>query len=158
MKLNKTETTNEPPAHQFPVSILLVEDNLHVAELICLLLQDAGFETQHTTTVREALVLAVAKPPALFLLDVDLPDGNGFDLCRLLKAHPVTTNVPVVFCTGRPDARAEAFTAGGVDCVVKPGDVIELPVRVQRALDRVGPNSGKKSNDGTNPMTRSESL
>ena len=152
MTSNKTKTTNETPAHQFPVSILLVEDNLNVAELICLLLQEAGFETQHTTTVREALVLAVTKPPALFLLDVDLPDGNGFDLCRRLKAHPVTARIPIVFCTGRVDARPEALAAGGIDCVQKPVDVFELPVRVQRALDQLV--SHPESNNRSNPTSR----
>lgn len=153
-----TKTTIETPTQPVPVTILLVEDNVDVAELICLLLQAAGFATRHAASVREALVLAVAQPPALFLLDIDLPDGTGFDLCRCLKAHPVTTNVPVIFCTGQPDAWAEALAAGGVDCVVKPGDVMELPVRVQRALDHLASTSGQKPGNGSNPMTRSESL
>jgi DNA-binding response OmpR family regulator len=151
MTLNKTKTTNETPAHQLPITILLVEDNVHVAELICLLLQDAGFETRHAITVREALILAVAHPPALFLLDVDLPDGNGFDLCRQLKGHPLTVKIPVIFCTGRADARTEALAVGGVDCVNKPGDVFELPVRVQRALDHHISHPESKSNNVSNP-------
>jgi len=156
MNLNQTKTTNETPAQPSTATILLVEDNVHVAELICLLLKEAGFATQHTITVREALVTAVAHPPALFLLDVDLPDGNGFDLCRQLKEHPVTRKIPVVFCTGRVDARIEALAAGGVDCILKPGDVIELPVRIQRALDQLPAQPQPKPTSTSNPLRHDE--
>lgn len=157
MPSNQTKTTIETSPQLPTATILLVEDNVHVAELICLLLQEAGYITQHTATVRGALALAVAKPPTLFLLDVDLPDGNGFDLCRQLKATQITSQVPVIFCTGRSDARAEALAAGGVDCVQKPGDVFELPVRVQRALDQFVPHPGSKSNLVSNPTACTES-
>jgi DNA-binding response OmpR family regulator len=148
MSPNQSKTTTETPP---TATILLVEDNVHVAELICLLLQDAGFETRHATTVAEGLRLLQSHPPALIVLDVDLPDGNGFDFCRQLKANPTTAPVPVIFCTGRADARAEAFEAGGADCVTKPGDVFELPVRIQRALDHLGSNPASKLNSISNP-------
>jgi DNA-binding response OmpR family regulator len=151
MSLNQSKTTTETPTQQLPATILLVEDNVPVAELICLLLQEAGFETRHATTVKDGLRLLTSHPPALIVLDVDLPDGNGFDLCRQLKANLSTATVPVIFCTGRPEARAEAFAAGGVDCVHKPADVFELPVRVQRALDHLGSNPASKSNGVSNP-------
>jgi DNA-binding response OmpR family regulator len=152
------DTLAETPTQQLPATILLVEDNVPVAELICLLLQAAGFETRHAATVKEGLRLLMSQPPALIVLDVDLPDGNGFDLCRRLKANPTTASVPVIFCTGRPEARAEALAAGGVDCVHKPGDVFELPVRIQRALDHHASSLGPKSNIVSNVVRRSESL
>jgi sigma-B regulation protein RsbU (phosphoserine phosphatase) len=132
MTSNKTITTNETRPH----TILLVEDSLPAAEWICWLLKEAGFETQHATTVGQGLLLAVSQTPALIILDVDLPDGDGFSLCRRLKAHPATVNVPVIFCTGRVDAGAEALAAGGIDCVHKPLEVVELPARILRALDQ----------------------
>ena len=158
MPFNQTKPTNETPTQPPTATILLVEDNVHVAELICLLLKEAGFATQYTTTVGHGLLLAVTQPPDLIVLDVDLPDGNGFDLCRRLKAHQTTAGIPIIFCTGRADARMEALAAGGMDCVQKPGDVFELPVRVQRELDRLASNHGSKSNSVSNPASRSESL
>lgn len=157
MSLNKTKTTTETAAQPPTATVLLVEDNIHAAELIALLLQEAGFKTQHTTTVGQGLLLAVTQPPSLILLDIDLPDGTGFDLCRRLKAHPATRQVPVVFCTGRAESRAEVLAAGGVDCVTKPDEVIELPVRVQRALDNLASNIDLQSKLVSNPTTSSES-
>jgi DNA-binding response OmpR family regulator len=158
MPFNQTKPTIEKPTQPPTATILLVEDNPNVAELICLLLQESGFETRHATTVGQGLLLAVTQPPALIVLDVDLPDGNGFDLCRRLKANPTTASVPVIFCTGRADSRAEALAVGGVDCVHKPGDVFELPVRIQRALDHHASSLGPKSNIVSNVVRRSESL
>lgn len=151
MSLNQSKTTTETPTQPPTATILLVEDNVHVAELICLLLQDAGFETRHGATVKEGLRLLSSHPPDLIVLDVDLPDGNGFDFCRQLKANPTTAPVPVIFCTGRADALTEALAAGGVACVQKPGDVFELPVRIQRALDHLASNPASKSNGVSNP-------
>jgi DNA-binding response OmpR family regulator len=154
MSLNQSQPTTKTQTQPSPATILLVEDNLPVAELICWLLREAGFETQHAATVGQGLLLAVTRPPSLIVLDVDLPDGNGFDLCRRLKGHPVTGQVPVIFCTGRPDARTEALAAGGVDCVAKPGDVFELPVRILRALDQL--SSDPEATSNSNPVNHDE--
>ena len=135
-----------------PATILPVEDNEDVASMICLLLQQAGFQTRHAATAGQGMLLGVTQPSSLFLLDVDLPDGDGFCLCRQLKAHPVTGGVPVIICTGRPDALAHALAAGAVDCVSKPDEVMELPVRIQRALDCLRSDKNPKPGSIRNPV------
>ena len=115
-------------------NILLVEDNLEVARLLCELLRVAGYTVRHATTASEGLLLGLSQPPSVFVLDVDLPDADGFQLCRALKADPRTAAIPVVFCTGRLDAHSLAQAAGGVDCLSKPFEVLELPERLRRAL------------------------
>lgn len=125
------QSTLKPTA---PHTVFVIKDDPDVAELLCLLLQDAGLRTIHAGSAAEGMNRAVTEQPNLILLDVDLPDGNGFDLCRRLKTQAVTSKIPVVFCTGRPDARQEALAAGGVDCLLKPEDMTRVARRVVQLL------------------------
>jgi two-component system cell cycle response regulator len=87
-------------------------------------------------SAREALALAFATPPDLVLLDLDLPDIDGFAVFRKLRADERTAHVPVLFLTGTEDTEimAEAFELGAVDYVTKPFQAAELRARVRSAL------------------------
>jgi CheY-like chemotaxis protein len=75
--------------------ILHVEDNEIVRYTVSRVLRQAGFTVQEAATGQEALRLAAAQP-ALILLDVNLPDVNGIDVCRQLKANPATAAIPLL--------------------------------------------------------------
>lgn len=96
------------------------------------------------TTCGEALLAVQAEKPDLILLDVDLPDLSGLEVCRQLKGHAETARLPVVFCSGRDDLRVEAMRLGAVDCLTKPPDFLHLAERLRRMLMQVKPASAKE--------------
>jgi diguanylate cyclase (GGDEF)-like protein len=84
----------------------------------------------------EAADLRGALRPDLILLDMDMPDLSGFEVCRALKSDPVTAGIPVIFLSGTTDtaAKVEGFDLGAVDYVTKPFEPAELRARVRAAL------------------------
>jgi len=87
----------------------------------------------------EALLAAVRHRPSLILLDVDMPDMNGYDVCRRLKGDKLTENIPVIFVTGLADEPDEmaGFAAGGVDYITKPVSPLILRARIRTHLSLV---------------------
>ncbi len=75
--------------------------------------------------------------PDLILLDVMMPEMDGYELCRLLKKHPIYKNIPVIFLTAKSDGEdiVEGFKAGGVDYVTKPFRKVELSMRIETHLE-----------------------
>lgn len=123
----------ELAAHN-PHLILLVEDDLDVAALLSELLRLAGFQVCRAETAQRGLALALERLPTLAVLDIDLPDFTGLELCHKLKANLQTAHMPVVFCTGNAEARSAAIAAGGVDFLAKPHEALDLPKRVRQVL------------------------
>ena len=84
-------------------------------------------------TGEKALELANQQPPQLFLLDVNMPDMDGFEVCRRLKSQQELASIPVVFITARTDIMdiLRGFEAGGVDYVTKPFNAAELRARIR---------------------------
>ena len=124
-----------------PDLILLVEDDLAVATLLSALLRRAGFEVCRAATAQHGMALALEQLPTLAVLDIDLPDFSGLELCRQLKADVRTAPMPVVFCTGNSRAKSAANAAGGTDFVTKPYEAITLPERIRRVLNQQGPQA-----------------
>ncbi len=118
-----------------PQLILIVEDNQDVAAFLCELLRRAGFSVCHAATAQQGLALALERLPTLAVLDIDLPDFNGMELCRRLKADSRTLHMPVIFCSGELESRVDAFAAGGVDFIAKPHEAITLPARIRQVLE-----------------------
>lgn len=119
--------------------ILLVEDERTVAALVREALGDAGAELTHASTVAEGWRLFEELRPALAILDVGLPDGTGFELCRRIRAHPALAATPVVMLTGRSDYedKASGFSAGADHYLIKPIQIAELRLWVGSLLRRV---------------------
>ena len=96
--------------------ILIVEDLSDLAMCMELFLNGAGHQVTIAPTARHAFELLADRSFDLVLMDVDLPDGNGFDICRWMRQNAATAMVPVVFCTGRDPAetnlRAAELNAG----------------------------------------------
>ncbi len=102
--------------------ILIVEDQPPVAKAMAVLLRQAGCETKIAVTGAEAIYMAQTGSFDLITLDVDLPDTNGFEVCRELKANPSLPRTPVIFVSGRlseQDMR-HGLEAGAVDYITKP--------------------------------------
>ncbi|WP_462322623.1 response regulator [Halochromatium sp.] len=87
----------------------------------------------------EALAVTAKLRPALILLDIQIPDMDGYAVCRRLKADPTTESIPVIFVTGLADTgnEAEGFEAGGVDYIVKPISAPIVRARVRSHLSLV---------------------
>jgi two-component system OmpR family response regulator len=126
---------------QRPETILVVEDEEPIRELVTTALRFTGFTVQGTGNGREALVLARTKPFDLLVLDVNLPDVDGFEICRTLRAAGNQT--PVVFLTARDDPAdlRAGFTGGGDDYVTKPFSLEELVLRIDAVLRRAAPRA-----------------
>ena len=116
--------------------ILLVEDHPDIAALLGAALRQAKFEYCWAATAQIGWQLALERSPAAVVLDIDLPDFSGIELCRRLKADSRTANLPVIFCSGCAEARHHALAAGGHDFLAKPDEVFNLPERLRRALNR----------------------
>ncbi len=117
--------------------ILVVDDEDSITQLLCTALRYEGFETASAATGREALTQAAAFRPDLVLLDVMLPDLDGFEVHRRLTGGS-SDRLPVVFLTARreTDDRIRGLTIGADDYVVKPFSLEELIARVRAVLRR----------------------
>lgn len=87
----------------------------------------------------EALAAAASRAPALILLDIEMPDMDGYQVCRTLRADPATASIPIIFVTGLADVGDEAagFAAGAVDYIVKPFSPAIVRARVLTHLSLV---------------------
>jgi len=123
-------------------NILIVDDappNIRV--LVEILTKE--YEISVATAGPEALEIAVSKTeryraPDLILLDIMMPGMDGYEVCRTLRQHPQTRDIPVVFVTANTDDETlqQAFDAGGTDYVRKPVNQIELLARIKSALNQ----------------------
>lgn len=119
-------------------SILLVEDDRPIAENVSLALAREGIDCRHVTLAAEGLSLLRESRFDLAILDVGLPDGNGFDLCRIVRGF---SDVPIIFLTARADEidRVVGLEIGADDYVLKPFSPRELAARVKTILRRMQP-------------------
>lgn len=118
--------------------LLLVDDEDNLRSMLEAALRHSGFEVHPAANGRDALAAVPEVKPDLIVLDVMLPDLDGFEVLRRLRAKGVTA--PVLFLTARSDTadRVRGLTAGGDDYVVKPFALEELVARVHVALRRRG--------------------
>ncbi|MCX2730523.1 response regulator transcription factor [Saccharopolyspora sp. NFXS83] len=120
-------------------SLLVVDDEPTVRELLAATLRFAGFRVTAAATGAEAVRAAVGERPDLVLLDVMLPDVDGFEVLRRLREER-GGQVPVLFLTARdaPRDKVQGLTLGGDDYVTKPFDPEELIARIHAVLRRSG--------------------
>ncbi|HMZ80565.1 MAG TPA: hybrid sensor histidine kinase/response regulator, partial [Acidobacteriota bacterium] len=116
--------------------ILVVDDNPTNLDLLSGLLQDHQFHVRAATSGRLALTVARTFKPALILLDINMPQMNGFEVCTQLKADPATCDIPVIFISALDETmdKVRAFEVGGVDYVTKPFQIEEVLARVNSQL------------------------
>jgi diguanylate cyclase (GGDEF)-like protein len=119
-----------------PNRVLVVDDSEFIHELVRTRLREEGLHVEHQLTGEDGLRHAIEVRPDLILLDIELPDLNGFEVCRRLKERAETRTIPVIFLTGQSDteAKVRGLDLGAVDYVIKPFDEVELRARVRAAL------------------------
>ena len=112
--------------------ILLIEDDTMIASGITYALETEGYETKHATMIADAKKMVEANKFDLAIVDMQLPDGNGFDVSEMVK----NTNTSVIFLTVVDDENTivRAFDEGAQDYIVKPFRIRELLARVRRIL------------------------
>jgi len=131
-----------------PARILIIDDEPSIVENITYALQTDGFEYDVAPTLRTARELLLSHSYQLIVLDIGLPDGNGFDFCRELRKE---LDTPIIFLTARSEEidRVVGLEIGGDDYVVKPFSPRELIARIKVILRRIqapaSPASAEKS-------------
>ncbi len=115
--------------------VLMVEDELSITEPLTEALAREGFDVQVAASVQEALEQTEAELPDLVLLDVMLPDGSGFDVCRSLRRR---SEVPIIMLTARGEEtdRIVGLELGADDYIVKPFSAREVAARIRAVLRR----------------------
>ncbi|MBI3876062.1 MAG: response regulator [Verrucomicrobia bacterium] len=116
--------------------VLAVDDAADSLRLLRLRLHHAGMEVHTCSSARQAMEVLQKKLPDLIILDVRMPGMDGYEMCRVLKAHEATRDIPVLFLTDNAltEDRVQGFEVGGHDYLTKPVDEQELIVRVRAAL------------------------
>ena len=119
-------------------TICLLEDDPDISRLVQFQLEAAGFTVRPYADLSRILAEAERTPPALFLLDIMVPGGDGLDLCRRLRANPKLSIVPIIFLTARAaeNDRIQGLDLGADDYITKPFSTRELIARVKAVLRR----------------------
>lgn len=118
-------------------TILIVDDNPRNLQLLGNILRENNYNLEFATSGKEALEWLDEKKFDLVLLDIMMPEMNGYEVCRYIKQDPAMADMPVIFLTARTDkdSLVEGFDAGAQDYISKPFDMKELLLRVRTHLD-----------------------
>ena len=120
--------------------VLVVDDDTTVAEVVATYLSRAGFPVERAADGTAALAAAGTRPPDLVVLDLTLPDIDGLEVCRRLRAHRPDLPVIILTARGDEDDRVLGLQTGADDYVTKPFSPRELVLRVQSVLRRATPS------------------
>lgn len=118
--------------------LLVVDDEMAITNVIRLGMEHAGFTVSCAAEGYHALDMAQRLKPDLVILDVMLPDLDGFEICRRLRENQATSNIPILMLTAKDDVkdRVQGLDIGADDYVTKPFDLAELVARVRALLRR----------------------
>jgi len=121
--------------------VLVVDDDSDINSALQSALRIGGYEAEGVETGAAALAVCERACPDLVLLDLMLPDLDGLEVCRRLRAAPASARVPIVFLTARTDeaTRVRGLAVGADDYVVKPFSTQELLLRIRAVLRRATP-------------------
>lgn len=116
--------------------ILVVDDNRENLRLLSTMLSETGYRVRKAINGTLALRSVEAVKPDLILLDINMPDPNGYEICRRLKANPETAEIPVIFISALGEVlnKVKAFEVGGIDYITKPFEIQEVLARVENQL------------------------
>ncbi len=118
-------------------SVLVVDDEPNIVLSLEFIMKQAGFEVRVARDGDEALGAIEASPPDLVLLDVMMPNRDGYDVCQTIRANPAWKNIYVIMLTakGRDIEREKGMALGADDYITKPFSTREVIARVERFLD-----------------------
>src|SRR5271163_1619663 len=117
-------------------SILVVDDTPANLQVLAGMLKDRGYKVRPVPSGKLALQAAKHDPPDLILLDINMPEMNGYEVCEHLKADDILKGIPVIFISALTEQldKVKAFAIGGVDYLTKPFQMEELHARVETHL------------------------
>jgi len=121
-----------------PHTVLVVEDETSIASFVAAYLKNAGYAVRTASTAQGALTELASEPPALIVLDLNLPDGDGVELCRHIRK---SSDVPILMLTARDEDvdKIIGLEVGADDYMTKPFNPRELVARVKSVLRRAAP-------------------
>jgi DNA-binding response OmpR family regulator len=119
-------------------TIVVLEDDADISRLVQYHLESAGYTVRAYLSIGQVLPDAERHRPALFLLDIMVPGGDGLDLCRRLRLNPTLSTIPIIFLTARAaeSDRVHGLELGADDYITKPFGTRELVARVKAVLRR----------------------
>jgi PAS domain S-box-containing protein len=142
--------------------ILIVDDESANLKLLSEMIGREGYQVRPANSPRLAIESALGKPPDLILLDVRMPDMDGFEVCGILKQNERTRDIPVLFISALQDTKdkVRGFEAGGVDFISKPFQEEEVLARIRRhlMLRNVQLNLAELVDERTAELAKSEQL
>jgi DNA-binding response OmpR family regulator len=117
--------------------VMVVDDEMDIVKLVKISLEMANFEVIEAYSGKQALEKAQTTVPDIFLLDIMMPEMDGYEVCRRLKAQEATRNVPVVMLTakGLKGDAEQGLKVGAADYILKPFDPYELGEQIHEILD-----------------------
>ncbi|MBL1175120.1 putative bifunctional diguanylate cyclase/phosphodiesterase [Pantanalinema sp. GBBB05] len=127
---------NDHQAGAHKADILIVDDTPENLRLLSIVLVQAGYSVRKALSGHMALMAVQTVIPDLILLDIMMPELDGYEVCQQLKAQPETAQVPVIFLSALSEAfdKVKAFNIGGADYIVKPFQCEEVIIRVENQL------------------------
>jgi len=130
-------------------TLLIVEDDTDVAEMVAAYFLNQGYDVITVNWGEEAIQACRTNHPDLIILDIRLPDIDGFEVARRLRSNQRTQDIPIIFLTEKRERadRLQGLELGADDYITKPFDILELRLRVRNALRLTVPSSL------TNPVT-----
>jgi len=137
-----------------PANILVVEDDLTCITILTHILQKSSYKVKVALNGETALEVLKDYKADLILLDIGLPNINGYEVCRRIKSNPDTSEIPVLFISGAngPEFKIKAFHSGGVDFITKVFEPLEVVARVNSHLETY--QSRKKILDHTAKLNK----
>ena len=128
---------SDETTRQDVVSILMVDDNPANLQVLTSMLKQSGWRPRPVTSGQLGLQAARKEPPDLVLLDVNMPEMNGYEVCEQLKADARLADIPVIFVSalGETMDKVRGFSVGGVDYITKPFQLDEVKARVTTHLE-----------------------
>ncbi len=116
--------------------ILIVDDTIANLQLLSNILKEEGYKVRPAMNGQLALKAVEHKIPDIILLDIKMPEMNGYEVCKALKSNPKTQDIPILFISALSDAsdKVQAFSLGGVDYITKPFQFDEVKARVATHL------------------------
>jgi PleD family two-component response regulator len=118
---------------QYSGGILIIDDQLENLRVLSEILKHQGYRIRQAINGTSALRAIQSSPPDLILLDIKMPDMDGYEVCQKLKSDPQTEEIPIIFISGLNEVwdKVRAFEVGGVDYISKPFQVEEVMARIE---------------------------
>lgn len=140
--MEESAVKSDHPALKYKPFILIVDDVMENLQILGNILRTEGYLFTPAAGGYQALKIIEKRLPDLILLDIVMPEINGYQICNILKKSSRTKDIPIIFLTAKTDAEgiAEGFEAGGIDYIAKPFDTSELLIKVEIHLQRLEMN------------------